>query len=157
MRNKTIRLLFGVAVLSHRHVDAVEAGEWDHVDDGPAEDEVSLGESDESKQVEEFDGGYVGEALVVGHVALVGHEKEVGEGEADEHVGDRVVVVDERTDEWVPVEERGETFEAFVAVDAIAGGEEERPVGEVEVTRVTRAQDLVAKDDDAMEACGHHS
>lgn len=132
-------LLFGVAVLSHGHVDTVEAGKSDHEDDGPAEDKVCLGESDEREQVQELDGGYVGEAFVVGHVALIGHEEEVGEREADDNERERLVVVDEWTNDRVPVEERGEAFEALVTVDAIARGKEEWPVGEVEVTRVTRA------------------
>lgn len=149
--------LFGVAILSHGHVDTVEAGKSDHVDDGSAEDKVRLGESDEREQVQELDGGYVGEALVVGHVALVGHEEEVGEREADDNERERLVVVDERPDDRLPVEKRREAFETFVAVDAVARGEEERPVGEVEVTRVTRAQNLVAQNDDTVEARGHHA
>lgn len=91
-------------------------------------------ETDKSEDVQELDSGYVGEALVVVHIALVGPKEEVSECAAQDQRRRRVVVLDQRVQARLELEHVSESIEALVAVDSVACREEEQPVGEVKVT-----------------------
>lgn len=84
--------------------------------------------------MQELNGGYVGEAFVVVHIALVGPEEEVSECAAQDQRRRRVVVLDQRVQTRLELEHVSEPIEALVAVDSVACREEQQPVGEVEVT-----------------------